>query len=115
MKKTSLLLIGFVSLSSFAFAGTTPAGTKNYEIVLDSAVKAGKLQLPAGEYKVKFDGSKAVFTDTKTNKAVSTDAKLKTVQKKFAHTAVDSSKQSDGQRIDAIELGGSTAEIDFEY
>jgi hypothetical protein len=110
MMKKSLLLLGFVSLSTFAFAGT-----KSYDIVLDSPVKAGALHLPAGEYKVKVDGSKAIFTDARTNKAVTTDVTVKTVDRKFAHTAVDSSKQSDGQRIDAIELGGSNTEIDFAY
>jgi hypothetical protein len=99
-----------MSLSTFAFAGT-----KTYDIVLDSPVKAGALHLPAGEYRVKVDGSKAIFTDTRTNKAVTTDVTVKTVDHKFTHTAVDSSKQSDGQRIHAIELGGSNTEIDFPY
>jgi hypothetical protein len=110
MTKKSLLVLGLVSLSSLALAGT-----KSYEIVLDTPAKAGALQLPAGDYKVKVEGSKATFTDTKTNKSLSTDIKLKTTERKFAHTAVDSSKQNDGQRIDAIELGGSSTEIEFGY
>jgi hypothetical protein len=108
--KKSLLLIGFVSLSSLALAGT-----KSYEIVLDTPAKAGALHLAAGDYKVKIDGSKAIFTDTKTNKSVSTDIKLKTTERKFAHTAVDTSKEGTGERIDAIELGGSNTEVDFAY
>ena len=113
--KKSLLLTGILSLSSFAFAGSTTPSTKSYEISLESPVKAGTLQLPAGDYKVKFDGAKAVFTNLKTNKSETTDAKAKVGTKKFAHTAVGSSKQNDGQRIDSIELGGSATEIDFEY
>jgi hypothetical protein len=113
--KKSLLLVGLLSLSSFAFAGAKGAGSKSFDIVLDSPVKAGTLRLAAGEYKVKLTGTTAVFTDTKSNKSVSTEVKVKTADRKFAHTAVDSSKQSDGQRIDAIELGGSTTEIDFAY
>jgi hypothetical protein len=113
--KKSLFLVVFLSLSSFAFAGAKGPTTKSYEIALDTPVKVGSVRLPAGEYKVKLDGNKAVFTDTKTNKSITTDAKVKTVEKKFAHTAVDSSKQGDGQRIDSIELGGSTTQIDFEY
>ncbi|HUK15537.1 MAG TPA: hypothetical protein VLW65_03955 [Bryobacteraceae bacterium] len=108
--KKSLLIFGFVSLSSLALAGT-----KSYEIVLDTPVKAGAVQLPAGDYKVKVDGSKAIFTDTRTNKSVSTDIKLKTGERKFSHTAVDSSKDGSQDRIDAIELGGSSTEIDFAY
>jgi hypothetical protein len=113
--KKSLFLTGILSLSSFAFAGSTTPSTKSYEISLDTAVKAGTLQLPAGDYKVKFDGSKAVFTNLKTNKSETTNAKAKVGAKKFAHTAVGSSKQADGARIDSIELGGSATEIDFEY
>jgi len=108
--KKSLLIFGFVSLSSLALAGT-----KSYEIVLETPAKAGALQLPAGDYKVKVDGAKAVFTDTRTNKSVSTDIKLKTADRKFSHTAVDSSKDGNTDRIDAIELGGSNTEIDFAY
>ena len=108
--KKSLLLIGFVSLSSLAFAGT-----KSYEIVLDNPIKAGAVQLAAGDYKVKVEGTRATFTDTRTNKSVTTDVTLKTTDRKFAHTAVDSSKQNGGDRIDAIELGGSNTEIDFAY
>ena len=108
--KKSLLLIGFVSLSSLALAGT-----KSYEIVLDSPAKAGALHLAAGDYKMKVDGSKVIFTDTRTNKSVSVDVKLKTGDRRFTHTAVDSSKQEGADRIDAIELGGSNTEIDFAY
>ena len=108
--KKSLLLLGFVSLSSLAFAGA-----KSYEIILNSPSQAGALHLPAGDYKIKLDGAKAVFTDTRTNKSVTTDIKVKTTDRKFSHTAVDSSKQPDGDRIDAIELGGSNTEIEFAY
>jgi len=110
MINKSLFLIGFVSLSTFAFAGT-----KSYEFVLDTPAKAGAVLLPAGDYKVKVDGAKAIFTDSKTNQSLTTDVKVKTAGHKFAHTAVDSTKQSDGARIDSIELGGSTTELDFAY
>lgn len=110
MIKKSLLIAGLVSLSTLAFAGT-----KSYQFVLRTPAKAGALTLPAGEYKVKVDGAKAVFMDTKTRKSVTTDVKVKTTGHKFDATAVDSSKRQDGDRIDAIELGGSDTELDFTY
>jgi len=110
MIKKSLLLIGVVSLSTLAFAGT-----KSYDIVLRTPTKAGAVMLPAGDYKVSLAGSKAVFTDPRTRKEVSTDVTVKTAPRKFDHTAVDSSKQGATDRIEAIELGGSTTEIDFAY
>ena len=109
--KKSLLLIGLVSLSSLSFAGT-----KSYEVVLDSPAKVGALQLAAGDYKVKFDnGGTAVFTDTRTNKSVSTAVKVETNVKKFAHTAVDSTRDGAADRVESIELGGSTTKLAFSY
>lgn len=106
----SLFFLGVVSLSTLAFAGT-----KSYDIVLRAPSKAGALLLPAGDYKVKVDGAKAVFTDSRTRKELTTDVTVKTAAHKFDHTAVDSSKQGDGERIEAIELGGSSTELDFAY
>ncbi|MGA2146282.1 MAG: hypothetical protein ABSH49_15110 [Bryobacteraceae bacterium] len=108
--KKSLLLIGLVSLSSLSFAGT-----KSYEVVLDSPAKVGALQLGAGDYRVKVDGGTATFTDTKTNKSVSTAVKVETNGQKFAHTAVDSTKDGAADRVESIELGGSTTKLAFSY
>ncbi|MGP8245703.1 MAG: hypothetical protein ACLQVN_14440 [Bryobacteraceae bacterium] len=109
MKKL-LLLIGLVSLSSLSFAGT-----KSYELVLDSPAKVGALQLAPGDYKVKLDGSTAIFTDTRTNNSVSTAVKVETNGKKFAHTAVDSTKDGAADRVESIEFGGSTTKLAFSY
>jgi hypothetical protein len=105
-----------MALSTLAFAGAKSfVGTKSYQIVLRTPVKAGELALPAGEYKVKLDGAKAVFTDTKTKKSLTTDVKVKDAGHQFAVTAVDINTVNNGDRIDAIELGGSNTELDFTY
>jgi hypothetical protein len=108
--KKSLLLIGLVSLSSLSFAGT-----KAYDVTLETPAKVGALQLAPGHYKVKLDGGTAVFTDTRTQKSVSTAVKVETNAKKFPDTILDSSKDGATDRIESIEFGGSTTKLDFSY
>ena len=108
--KKSLLLIGLLSLSSLSFAGT-----KAYELTLGSPAKVGALQLAPGHYKVKLDGGTAVFTDTRTQKSVSTAVKVETSAKKFSDTIVDSVKDGAADRVESIKLGGSTTQLDFSY
>jgi len=108
--KKSLLLIGLVSLSSLSFAGT-----KIYELTLVSTSQVGTAQLPAGNYRLKLDGSTAIFTNARTDKSVSTAVKLETNTKKFANTIVDSIKDGATDRVEAIKLGGSTTQLDFSY
>jgi hypothetical protein len=41
--------------------------------------------------------------------------KVETNSKKFAHTVIDSTKDGAADRIESIELGGSTTKIAFSY
>lgn len=108
MSKTSLFLAGVLSLSSLAFAGS-----KTYDISLPSAVKAGNLQLPAGDYTLKLQGSNAILTDAHTRKSFTAPVKVGTSPKKFSFTAVETSPEGTDERITGIELGGSTTQIEF--
>jgi hypothetical protein len=107
MKKTFVLGI-VLSLSSVIFAGT-----KSYQVVFTSAAKIGSVKLAPGEYSVKVDGANAVFTNNTTSKKVTTPVKVETGTKKFQFTAVDSTKNADGETVKAIELGGSTTTLEF--
>jgi hypothetical protein len=107
MKKT--LVLGVVlSLCSVVFAGQ-----KSYDVIFSSPSKVGTLKLAPGQYTVKLDGSNAVFTNSQTSKSVSTAVKVETNAKKFQYTAVDSTKDGDGEKVNAIELGGSTTKLAF--
>jgi hypothetical protein len=106
MKKALVLGVA-LSLSSLCFAGQ-----KSYAITFSAPATVGGVNLPAGDYKVKVDGANAVFTNSK-NKTVSAPVKVQTGDKKFAYTAVDSSKGSGGDKINAIELGGSNTKLEF--
>jgi hypothetical protein len=105
--KKSLVLGVVLSLSSLCFAGQ-----KSYDVIFSSPATVSGVKLPAGEYKVKVDGTNAVFTDSKA-KSVSAPVKVETGAKKFQFTAVDASKDGNVDKVNAIEFGGSTTRIEF--
>jgi hypothetical protein len=91
-----------------AMASFTAAYAKSYEIELHEAAKAGKIELKPGVYRLLIDGDKAVFTD-RHNASYTTPVKVENGTKKFKSTNVD----SQGDHIKYIELGGSTAKVEF--
>ena len=107
MKKTFVLGI-VLTLSSIMFAGT-----KSYQVVFSSVTKVGTVKLAPGEYTVKVDGANAVFTNNQNSKSVTTPVKVETGKKKFDYTAVDSTKDGDTEKVNSIELGGSTTVLAF--
>jgi len=106
MKK--LFTVGILLLCSL-----TIASAKTYEISLSSATKVGNVQLKAGQYSVKVDGDKAVFTHMDTAKQYTVPVKVQNVDKKFDSTRVDASKEGDVDVVKDIELGGSKTKIEF--
>lgn len=102
MNTKSLLLIGTLALAGIASA-------KSYDIILSAPAKAGSVQLAAGEYSLKVQGSNAVFTNVGTGKSVTAVVKVENGARKFEQTAVDSTDN----KITAIELGGSSTTIEL--
>lgn len=108
MTKKSLILGALLSISALCFAGS-----KSYDVTLAAPSTVGDVILAAGEYTVQVDGGKAVFTGARSSKSFSTPVKLETAAKKFKFTSVDATKEGKTERINAIELGGSTIKLDF--
>jgi len=106
MTAKSLLFTGALAMASLAYG-------KSYDIVLSSATTAGKLQLKAGEYSVKVENGSAIFTDRETSKQFTTPVTVKTADKKFGDTAVDTTNEGGSEHIHSIVLGGSNTELDF--
>jgi hypothetical protein len=99
----SSLLAAVLALASF-----TAAYAKSYEIEFHETTKAGKVELKPGVYRLVIDGDKAVFTD-RHRASYTTPVKVENGTQKFKSTNVD----SDGDHIKYIELGGSTAKVEF--
>lgn len=107
MKKSFVLGVA-LSLSTLAFAAT-----KTVTVVFDKATTIGAVTLTPGEYKVKVDGAKAVFTNNSSYKSVSTPVKVETGEKKFKDTAVDSVKTATGDSVQSITIGGTSTKLEF--
>jgi len=104
----SLILTGVLAFSTLAIAGV-----KTYDFTLSNPAKAGNVQLRAGDYKVKVEGSNAVFTNMDTSEKFTVAVKIEKTGKKHDYTAVESNKQNGTDTIKAIELGGSSETLAF--
>ena len=109
MSKTSLLLIG-----TLALCGICVAGTKTYDITIFAAAKAGALELAPGKYKLKVEGGNAIFTEVESRQSFTAPIKIENGTRKYNYTGVDLAPEGKEQRIESIQLGGSTTQIDFE-
>jgi len=108
MINKSLLSVAVLTLGTVAIASA-----KSYDVVLEHAVKAGNVQLTAGEYKLKVDGSNAVFTEARTRQSVTVPVKIENGDKKYQDTEIDTAKQGEADQIKSIELGGSKTKLEF--
>lgn len=106
MKK--LALVGVLALSCLSIASA-----KSYEITLAGPTKAGNVQLKAGSYRLKIDGSNVVFTDVENSKSFTVPVKVENTDKKFDQTKVDATKDNGTSVINDIELGGSKTKVEF--
>jgi hypothetical protein len=107
MTAKTLLMVGAFTLSSLGIASA-----KNYNIVLEQPAMAGATQLKPGEYRVKVEGSQAVFTDAQNTKlSVSVPVTVENSDRKFNSTAVETSNHGGMDNIQAIDLGGSNTRL----
>jgi len=108
MRLRTLTLAGALALSSLCVLSA-----KSYDIILSAPAKAGPLQLAAGEYKVKLEGTNAVLINEETGEKFTAPVKVETKDKKFEVTAVELNRANGTQQVDAIELGGSKTLLEF--
>jgi hypothetical protein len=108
MNVRSFLIVGAVALSSVALASA-----KTYEITLLSPAKAGAVELKPGDYKVKVEGSQAIFTDAH-NKSFTIPATVENADKKFGYTSIETDNHDGMDTIQAIDLGDSNTRLKLE-
>jgi hypothetical protein len=106
MTMKSLLLTATLALAGIANA-------KSYDITLSEPAKAGSVQLAAGEYSLKVQGSNAIFTNLQSGKSFTTAVNAETGDKKFSRTAVICTTQDGSSRMTSVELGGSTTKLEL--
>ena len=107
MRTRTLLAGGALFLSLVAIGSA-----KSWDIMVDSATKAGNVVLPAGNYSVKLNNNQALFT-SESGKKYTVAVKVENAAKKYDQTTVQTEKQGDAQVIQSIDLGGTTEKLDF--
>lgn len=99
----------------FAVAGLSVAGAKSFDVTFTSPAVLGAMEVPAGQYQLKFDGSKVTLINPSNGKRLETDATVQSMPTKFSETIVQS-KHIDGKDlVDEIQLGGTKTALDFKH
>jgi len=101
----ALAVLAVMLLASVA--GIAAEKAKSYSFSVNTATKVGTQVLTPGDYKVKFEGSNAVFTKESTRASVTTPAKLESGNDTYDTTVVHKVDDSGQPRITAIELKGT--------
>jgi hypothetical protein len=109
MTTKSVLTLGAMALFSLGIASA-----KSYDIRLDNPTTVGSTQLKAGQYRVKVNGSQAVFMDANSSKSYTAAVKTGTSTTKFDQTVVQTTNQNGMDNLKEIDLGGSTTKLEFE-
>ena len=105
--KKSLFAVGLLAFSSLVFAA------KSYDLNFVSPAKVAGVELGKGNYTVRVEGDKAIFTGPH-RKEVVVPVKLDTgAAKKFGYTSVESSRKGDQDSIKLIHLAGSKTTLQF--
>jgi hypothetical protein len=101
---TGAMLLSIVAIGS----------AKSWDIVVDANTKAGSVVLPAGNYSVRLNNNEALFI-SESGKKFTVPVKVDTAApKKYDATEVKTVKQGDTNVINAIDLGGTTQELQFQ-
>lgn len=102
------LWIGALALSTVAMAGP-----KTYNVTLSNPMTAGSTQLPSGEYRLKVEGTNAIFTSSHTHESVTVPVKVENSETKYNLTSLGTTQQGDTTQITSIRLGGTHTKLEF--
>ena len=101
----SIVMLGLFSVG--VVSGGAAEKARSYELSVNTATKVGTQVLTAGDYKLRLEGSNAVFTKQSTQATFTAPAKLEAGNAKFGHTTIHLVQDAGQPRITSIELEGS--------
>ena len=99
----------------FAVAGLSVAGAKSYDVTFASPAVLGTVEVPAGQYQLKYEGSKVTLVNASNGKRLEADATVQAMPQKFSETVVQSKRVDGKDLVDEIQLGGTTTALDFKH
>jgi uncharacterized membrane protein len=116
LKTLSLLaaLLGLLCAGIASADNGAKAKAKSYAFTVGSDTKVGTVVLTRGDYKVKLEGTDAMFTKDGTGKTFNTPAKLESGAEKFSRTSLHLVQDAGQGRIVAIELKGTQTLLKFD-
>ena len=86
------------------------ASAKSYDITVNAPAMAGATELNPGAYKLKIEGSQAIYTDLKSGKSFGVPVKVESADENFSYTLLETVNQK-GMNTHAIDLGGSSTRL----
>jgi len=98
--------------SALLVVSVCAVSAKQYTVTFAKPVQVGTVKLAAGEYKVKVEGSNAIFTDSN-KKIVTAPAKTEKVEKKTPYTAAETKDENGTEKLNAIDIEGADFKIIF--
>jgi hypothetical protein len=102
----AVAMLGLLSVFVVTASAASAEKARSYEFSVTSATKVGTQVLTPGDYKVKLDGSNAVFTKEGTKATFTAPAKLEAGSEKFDRTILHVVEDSGQPRIISVELKG---------
>jgi hypothetical protein len=95
-----------------ALAGVPIASAKSYDLTIATPSVVHNVKLNPGDYRLKLDGSNAIFTDANGHHYTAA-VSVKQEKKKFDETEVDTTKVAGQDRINEIRLSGTRMALEF--
>jgi hypothetical protein len=99
-----------------ALAWVSQAAARNYEFLLPTATQAGHVTLAAGQYRLRVEGSTAVFTNVRSNEIFVVPVRLDNAPKHEAGVLdmkIALKKQAGMQVLASIELEDTSTTLKF--
>jgi hypothetical protein len=98
----------------FLAIASLPLLAKSFDITFSAPAVLGSATVPAGQYSLKFDGSKVTLINATSGKKFDAVAVVQNGSMKFANTIVQAKRVEGQDLVDEIQLGGTMTALDFK-
>jgi hypothetical protein len=103
----------FKCAAMLALLTVSVVSAKNYSFTTTEPVQAGNVELRPDAYTLRVQGSQVVLINSAGHE-IGVSATVETAGQKFSDTAILTSKTDGANRLQSIELGGSSSRIVFQ-
>jgi hypothetical protein len=108
------IVLGLLSTGILGAADGGKAKSKSYSITVSNPIKVGSVTLKPGDYKVKLEGSEAVFLRVASNETFKVPAKIESSTDKYPKTALIQNTEGGQSKLVGLGLKGTSDVMKFE-